>query len=221
MSDFRPLPSKYPQLNQMEFTEHARRVLVRIIKVAFPHETVPDGPYERMADKLITMADDATWFRIRLLQGVETLNTSAGGDFTALEGSAALAALKQVQHTDFFDYIRRTTVLEMYEDEEVWEALGYEGPSYDRGGYIDRGFDDLDWLPEPRIEEYDGEPLPDIVGRAGPVAAGPRGAAPSTAAESEAASEAAGTASSAPVPDPTDTTSQAGTTPPADPESRR
>jgi hypothetical protein len=214
MSDFRPLPSKYPQLNQMEFTEHARKVLVRIIKVAFPHETVPDGPYERMADKLIAMADDATWFRIRLLQGVETLNTSAGGDFTALDDAPALAALKQVQHTDFFDYIRRTTVLEMYEDEEVWEALGYEGPSYDKGGYIDRGFDDLDWLPDPRVEEYDGEPLPDIVGLNAPAgtdtgtgrSAGT--SASGTAHEAAAEAEEAGTAAAAPeigATDPTDT----------------
>jgi hypothetical protein len=38
----------------------------------------------------------------------------------------------------------------------VWAALGYEGSSYDKGGYINRGFNDLNWLPEPRIEEYDG-----------------------------------------------------------------
>ena len=33
-------------------------------------------------------------------------------------------------------------------------VLGYEGASFDKGGYINRGFNDLDWLPEPRIEEH-------------------------------------------------------------------
>ena len=32
--------------------------------------------------------------------------------------------------------------------------LGYEGTSFDKGGYVNRGFNDLDWLPEPRIEEH-------------------------------------------------------------------
>ena len=51
-----------------------------------------------------------------------------------------------------------TTVVALYDDHEVWELLGYEGASFDKGGYIDRGFDDLDWLPDPRVEES-GEEL--------------------------------------------------------------
>jgi hypothetical protein len=38
----------------------------------------------------------------------------------------------------------------------VHELLGYEGPAYEKGGYLHRGFDDLDWLPTPRVQEYDG-----------------------------------------------------------------
>lgn len=157
-----PYPSKYPQLNEMVFTDQARDVLIRIIEVAFPHRNFPPGPYHRMADKLITMADDSTWFRIKLIQGVETLNSLAEGKFSELDDTSALKVLKQVEKTEFFNFIRRTTVLEMYDDEEVWEALGYEGPSFDKGGYINRGFNDLDWLPEPRIEENPDEKLQEI-----------------------------------------------------------
>ena len=42
----------------------------------------------------------------------------------------------------------------LYNDKEVWDVLGYEGASFDKGGYVNRGFNDLDWLPEPRIEEH-------------------------------------------------------------------
>lgn len=163
MSQFNPLPAKYPQLNEMEFTPAARAVLVHIIKTAFPHKDFPPGPYERMADRIIEAADESRWFRLKLIQGVQTLNSAANGSFTELDFDETTAALKTVENTEFFMFIRRSTILEMYEDEEVWQAVGYEGPSFEKGGYIDRGFDDLDWLPEPRIEEYDGEPLPDIV----------------------------------------------------------
>jgi hypothetical protein len=44
----------------------------------------------------------------------------------------------------------------------VWDAVGYEGPSVHKGGYVNRGFDDLDWLPDPRIETYTGEPIVEI-----------------------------------------------------------
>lgn len=155
-------PAKYPQLNEMEFTPEARSILVRVIKVAFPHRGVPDGPYERMADRIIELANESTWFRMKLIQGIATLNSLAGGTFTDLDDAGATQALRHIENTDFFGFIRRTTILEMYEDEEIWEVLGYEGPSFDKGGYLDRGFDDLDWLPDPRIGEYEGEALPDI-----------------------------------------------------------
>ena len=30
-------------------------------------------------------------------------------------------------------------MLHLYDDHEVWEALGYEGESFSRGGYLHRG----------------------------------------------------------------------------------
>jgi hypothetical protein len=41
----------------------------------------------------------------------------------------------------------------LYDDVEVRTRIGYPGPSYAEGGYMHRGFDDLSWLPEPRVEE--------------------------------------------------------------------
>lgn len=143
-----------------EFSPLVHDVLVRIIQVAFPHKNLPDGPYERIADTIIEKAGDSTWLRIKLLQGVESLNTLSGGQFLTISDADALRILKSIEHTEFFAFIRSTTVVDMYEDEELWEAVGYEGPSFDKGGYINRGFSDLDWLPEPRIEEYDG---PDVL----------------------------------------------------------
>jgi hypothetical protein len=31
----------------------------------------------------------------------------------------------------------------------AWAHFGYEGSSFEKGGYINRGFQDLNWLPEP------------------------------------------------------------------------
>ena len=43
--------------------------------------------------------------------------------------------------------MRSTTIEHLYRNREVWQLVGYEGSSVEYGGYIDRGFDDIDWLP--------------------------------------------------------------------------
>ncbi|MBC7517495.1 MAG: hypothetical protein H7248_01190 [Microbacteriaceae bacterium] len=149
-------PAKYPQLNDTELTAEARSVLIRVIRVAFPHDSFPDGPYERTADTILKEAENSTWFRVALTQGLLTLSNLAGGDFRDLNEEDATKVLKRIESTEFFGFVRRTTVLNLYDNEDVWNVLGYEGPSFHKGGYINRGFDDLDWLPKARIETYVG-----------------------------------------------------------------
>ena len=149
-------PAKYPQLNDTSLTDDARSVLIRVIRVAFPHPSFPDGPYERTADTILAEAENSTWFRVALTQGLLTLGHLAGGDFRDLDDEAATKVLRRIETTEFFGFVRRTTVLNLYDNEDVWEVLGYEGPSFPKGGYVNRGFNDLDWLPDPRIDTYDG-----------------------------------------------------------------
>ncbi|MBO0595387.1 hypothetical protein I2485_10980 [Nesterenkonia sp. E16_7] len=155
-------PAKYPSLNATEMTEEARQTLIRVLRVAFPHERVPDGPYERTADTILTEAQNETWFRVALTQGLLSLNQLADGDFRSLDDAAALRVLRRVEGTEFFGFVRRTAVLNLYDDAEVWTELGYEGASYDKGGYLSRGFNDLDWLPDPRVEFPEGETMPEM-----------------------------------------------------------
>ena len=34
----------------------------------------------------------------------------------------------------------------LYNQKEIWPIFGYQGESFSQGGYIDRGFNDIDWL---------------------------------------------------------------------------
>jgi hypothetical protein len=34
----------------------------------------------------------------------------------------------------------------IYNNPDVWKILGYEGASAHLGGYLKRGFDDINWL---------------------------------------------------------------------------
>ena len=95
--------------------------------------------------------------------GVLAAGLDALGDLDGLDDDAVTAKLEEVQAEPFFRLVHSTSVVALYDDHEVWQLLGYEGSSFEKGGYLHRGFDDLDWLPEVRIEEYDGEPRVEIV----------------------------------------------------------
>lgn len=137
-------------------SDDTRRDLVRLLRAAYPHADLPDGPYERTADEVIAQVGESLWHRMALVQGLESLDDAAHGDFSELSDEDAEKLLREIADAEFFVFIRGVAVVTLYNDHEVWEALGYEGESYSQGGYLERGFDDLDWLPDPRIEEYDG-----------------------------------------------------------------
>lgn len=138
-------------------SDRAHLLLVRVIRIAFPHDTLPDSAYERTADSLLNLAVQTNRMTLAVANGLDSLGSLPEGDFLGLPADAAFAHLKAIERTEFFTFVRGNTVLTLYNLPEVWEALGYEGASVEKGGYLTRGFDDLDWLPDPRIDEYSGE----------------------------------------------------------------
>jgi hypothetical protein len=116
-------------------SEETAQAIVRAARAMYPHDDLPDDVYRRVADKL---AESSAADR----EAAKTIEDGAaafadGADLSAIEGSP------------FFELVRSTAVVEVYSDQRTWELLGYEGPSFDKGGYLERGFNDLDWLPDP------------------------------------------------------------------------
>ena len=69
--------------------------------------------------------------------------------FAELSEGNQLRVLTAIQDTPFFQAMRGKAIVALYNNPRVWQAFGYEGASFDEGGYLERGFDDLGWLPEP------------------------------------------------------------------------
>jgi hypothetical protein len=108
---------------------------------------LPDDVYARVGEKLAEMAREDPGIARTIEDGVSALN--GGRPFAGLSAEEQLEALKGIEGSDFFELVRSTAVVEVYSDQRTWQLVGYEGPSFDKGGYIDRGFNDLDWLPDP------------------------------------------------------------------------
>jgi len=116
-------------------------------RTMYPHDALPDDVYARVAERLAGAAREDSGAARTIEDGVSALN--GGGPFAELPGDEQLATLKAIEGSDFFELVRSTAVVEVYSDLRTWRLVGYEGPSFDKGGYITRGFNDLDWLPDP------------------------------------------------------------------------
>lgn len=134
-------------------SEQTSRVVTRMLTLMFPHPSLPTGPYERAAASIVGEgAEDLRW-QAQAQQGAAALDALGDGSFLDLADEPAQQLLANIRETEFFETVRAKAILTLYNDPEVWQRFGYEGPSFDQGGYLHRGFDDLDWLPNPRIEE--------------------------------------------------------------------
>jgi hypothetical protein len=124
--------------------------LAAMIRRMFPHDGWPDGPFQRAAEAIYKAAAADARNQAQLTAGLAELDARG---FAAMDADAALAYLKAISGSSFFGFVRANVVTTLYDDREVWQMLGYEVDSFAKGGWIDRGFDDLDWLPAPRVEE--------------------------------------------------------------------
>ena len=74
------------------------------------------------------------------------LNRDDGGDWMKARVEQQLSILQARQQSDWFRYLRERTIESLYRNPVVWKLVGYEGSSIEHGGYLNRGFDDIDWL---------------------------------------------------------------------------
>ena len=123
------------------------QTLFSVTRTIFPHAKVGDAPYWQTVADLDAAAKTDPSVAQMLRDGVEKLNGPA--KFTDLEQPKKVAALKAIQETPFFQKVRGAELQTLYSHPDTFKALGYEGAAYQHGGYIHRGFNDLDWLPNP------------------------------------------------------------------------
>jgi len=126
---------------------HTAQTLLVMTHDLFPHQRLGEQYYAVVVDALDKQAagDGAT--RQLLTDGVAALDSSQGKAWVDLPDGARETALRGIEKTAFFTTVRTQTIGNLYGNPAVYRMFGYGGPSAPLGGYIDRGFDDIDWLP--------------------------------------------------------------------------
>jgi hypothetical protein len=126
--------------------------LMSMGRTLYPHDKLPDAVYALLAKDLDAGATADSKTTALLRDGIVSLDKAAGGSFTKASGAKQLAAVKSMEASPFFAAVRGKCVTSLYDNDMAFTAFGYPGSSWEKGGYITRGFQDLKWLPEPSKE---------------------------------------------------------------------
>jgi TAT (twin-arginine translocation) pathway signal sequence len=129
------------------------RTLVKFTRDLFPHDRLDDSFYAKAIAPLEDEASKDAATRRLLTEGVAQLDSaaiaSAGKPYTEVtDENIRIAAIKKIEGGAFFSKVYNATMTPLYNQPELWARFGYEGPSSAQGGYLDRGFSDINWLPQ-------------------------------------------------------------------------
>jgi hypothetical protein len=131
---------------------HTMATLARMARDIYPHDRLADVYYIKAVSGYDAMAaKDAKLAKV-IEDGVAALDAAAQKRLKTTYMMVAweddrVALLTAAEKTPLFQKLHGDLLVSLYNNPEVWAKFGYEGASADKGGYINRGFNDIDWLP--------------------------------------------------------------------------
>jgi hypothetical protein len=138
--------------------EHAA-TLLRMARDIYPHDDfLTDEPYLTVINGIMEEADKDESAMAVLVDGLKDLNGRAnaihGTPYGEIDSEGGrVGILRAIELTPFFGKLRGGLLFGLYNNPDLWPKFGYEGSSWEEGGYIERGYSDLTWLPEGPSEE--------------------------------------------------------------------
>lgn len=129
------------------------KTLVKMARDIYPHDSLVDSYYITAITPWDAKAAKDPAIKALLEDGVKELDQSAQAKHQSSYIQVGweedrVKLLRGIEASDFFKKIRGDLVVSLYNQKEVWPKFGYEGSSAEHGGYLHRGFDDINWLPK-------------------------------------------------------------------------
>ena len=147
-------PSRAWAVDLTSLTSAEGATLLAVARTIAPHDKLEDAAYAFVIRALDTAAAKDEMLRKQLKDGVASL----GAGFAHAPESSRVEALRKIESTAFFQNLRVQTLQVLYSTPLAYAYFGYEGESFSKGGYLQRGFNDLRWLPD--VPAADSGPVP-------------------------------------------------------------
>jgi hypothetical protein len=134
-------------------TPDTLKTLVKMARDIYPHDFLTDSYYITAVKPWDDKAAKDPAVKSLINDGVARLDQDANDRHKMPYAQVAwendrVALLQGIEQTAFFQKIRGDLIVSLYNQKEIWPKFGYEGSSAEYGGYIKRGFADIDWLPK-------------------------------------------------------------------------
>jgi hypothetical protein len=119
--------------------------MLAMTRQLFPHDRLGDEYYWVVVESIDKEMAGSAELGTRIRDGLAQLSNAAGGDFAAVDAGRQIEAMKKLEGMPFFSDMLNKTQFYFYNNKTVWPKFGYEGSSWEKGGYIRRGFNDVKW----------------------------------------------------------------------------
>ncbi|HEY0746776.1 MAG TPA: hypothetical protein VGD63_08760 [Steroidobacteraceae bacterium] len=150
-------PGRAWTLELKTLTSSQGATLMSVARTIAPHDGLEDAAYALVVKALDASGATDEHVRALLTAGLAGL----GENFDSQTEPARIAALKDMEHSEFFQLLRSSTLANLYSSAIAYAYFGYEGEAFSKGGYLARGFNDLHWLPDVPLEDSG----PSVMGR--------------------------------------------------------
>jgi hypothetical protein len=127
-------------------SEDQARSMLAVTRRLFPHDELGDRYYWVAVNGIDAEMASSADLEGRIKDGLGQLDRAFGVTFAELSEGNQIKAMKTVESAPFFSDMLGKTNFYFYNNKNVWRHFGYEGSSYEFGGYLERGFDDIGWL---------------------------------------------------------------------------
>lgn len=140
--------------------EGQNAMLLRMVQDIYPHPGLLEvAHYEAISSSVLNGAQENSETAAALIDGLGRVDALAQKLFAMdyvdiADADAREGILRNFQHEGFFQGVRWTAYFGIYDNKDIWPLFGYQGSSVEHGGYIDRGFSDITFVPEgPTLEQ--------------------------------------------------------------------
>ncbi|MBX2838250.1 MAG: gluconate 2-dehydrogenase subunit 3 family protein [Gammaproteobacteria bacterium] len=138
--------SKVDNKGERTLDQHQQATLERLFFLLYPFPSADKRVYLNVIKALQESVKRRPEKYQLVIQGLARLDTLSGKSWFTLSEEDQLGVLKKIEKEPFFVSMLAFANSHLLNDPEVWRVMGYEGSSLEKGGYKDRGFNDIDWL---------------------------------------------------------------------------
>jgi hypothetical protein len=142
-------PGRAWALELKALTSAQGATLMSVARTIAPHDGLEDAAYALVVKAIDAAAATDEHIHALVSSGLAGL----GEEFASRPEPARVQALRSLEPSEFFELLRSKTLGNLYSSAIAYAHFGYEGEAFSKGGYLNRGFDELDWLPDVPLQD--------------------------------------------------------------------